>query len=119
MNQLALNTPLTKHTPGCTEVMTMAEQELAAFSGAVSELFGSEQAKLSAEDWLQELVAINSLPASNREWRLITIKASARLASRVNTSSVSSPSQTLTKKLEPTSIRRKICVYSLPAPQAS
>jgi len=119
MNQLALNTRPKKHTPGCTDLMTMAEQELAAFSSAVRELFGSEQAKLSAEDWLQELVAINGLPASNREWRLITIKASARLASRVNASSVSSPSQALTKKLEPTSIRRKICVYSLPAPQAS
>lgn len=119
MNQLALNTPLNKHTPGCTEIMTMAEQELAAFSGAVSELFGSEQAKLSAEDWLQELVAINSLPASNREWRLITIKASAKLASRAYASSVSSPSQTLTKELEPTSTRRKKCVFSLPALQVS
>lgn len=118
MNQLAPNTTLNKRTPGCTEIMTMAEQELAAFSSAVRELFGSEQAKISAEDWLQ-LAAINNLPTSPREWRLITIKASARLAGRVNASSLSSPSQTLTKKLEPTSIRGKICVFSLPAPQAS
>jgi hypothetical protein len=67
----------------CTGLISMAEQELAAFFSAVTELFGSEQAELSAEDWLQELTAIDALPASAREWRLITARASTRLANRL------------------------------------
>jgi hypothetical protein len=88
--------------------MAMAERELAAFFNAVTELFGSEQALLSAEDGLQEAMAIdmknlrnndrenndrqnndlqqNDLQASTRQWRLLTVKASARLARRVDAS---------------------------------
>ena len=55
--------------------MTMAERELSALFNAVTQLFGSEQAELSAEDWLQELIEIDGLPASVREWRLISAKA--------------------------------------------
>jgi hypothetical protein len=66
--------------------MTKAEQELGAFFSAVKALFGSAQAELSAEDWLHELPAMSRLPASTREWRLLTLKVSARLASRVNAS---------------------------------
>jgi len=69
--------------------MTMAERELSAFFNAVTQLFGSEQAELSAEDWLQELIEIDGLPTSAREWRLITAKVSTRLPSGVNTSSLS------------------------------
>ena len=69
--------------------MTMAERELSAFFNAVTQLFGSEQADLSAEDWLHELIETEGLPSSAREWRLITAKASTRLASRVNASSLS------------------------------
>jgi hypothetical protein len=65
---------------------TMAERELSAFFRAVTELFGSEQAKASAEDWLHELTDSNDLPASVRQWRTFTIAAAARLASRVNAS---------------------------------
>src|SRR5215472_8816145 len=67
----------------CAGLIPMAEQELAAFFNAVTELFGSEVAQLSAEDWLQELTAIDALPASAREWRLISARASTRLASRL------------------------------------
>ncbi len=73
----------------CAQHMTMAERELAAFFGAVTEFFGSEQAGLTAEEWLCELEAVDELPASTREWRLMTTKASARLANRVNASSLS------------------------------
>jgi hypothetical protein len=73
--------------------MTMAERELSAFFNAVTQLFGSEQAELSAEDWLQELIEIDGLPTSTREWRLITAKASTRLASRVSASSLSTEPQ--------------------------
>ena len=67
----------------------MAERELSAFFDAVTQSFGSEQAELSAEDWLRELIEIDALPASAREWRLITAKASTRLASRVSASFLS------------------------------
>jgi hypothetical protein len=71
----------------------MAEREFSAFFSAVTQLFGSEQAALSAEDWLDELIEIDGAPASTREWRLITAKVSARLASRVNPSPVSDEPQ--------------------------
>ena len=72
----------------------MAERELSAFFNAIRQLFGLEEAQLSAEDWLQELIEIDALPASTGEWRLLTAKASARLASRVSGSSFSSPLST-------------------------
>jgi hypothetical protein len=73
----------------CPDLMAMAERELSAFFTAITQLFGPEQAELSAEDWMQELIEIDDLPASTREWRLITAKASTRLASRVSASSLS------------------------------
>lgn len=78
---------------GCADLITMAERELSAFFNAVTELFGSEQAKISAEDWLQEVIEINGLPTSVREWRLITAKVSTRLASRLRPSSLSTELQ--------------------------
>ena len=70
------------------KLMTMAERELGAFISAVTELFGSEQVRLAAKDWLDELVLMETLPGlTSRGWRLITIAASARLANRVNASS--------------------------------
>jgi hypothetical protein len=77
MNQLSVNNPT------CADLMKMAEQELAAFFSAVKELFGPGEARLSAEDWLHEVASISRLPVSAREWRVITVKVSARLASRV------------------------------------
>ena len=73
--------------PTLAKLMTMAERELGAFISAVTELFGSEQARLAAEDWLDELVSMEALPGlTSRDWRFITITASARLANRVRTS---------------------------------
>jgi len=72
---------------GCAHLMTMAERELSAFFNAVTQLFGPEQADRSAEDWLHELIEIDGLPTSAREWRLITAKVSARLPGGVNGSS--------------------------------
>jgi hypothetical protein len=82
MNQLARNQPPQDHNASCAELLGMAEQELAAFFGAVTELFRSEEAELSAEDWLNEFLSTKTLPASTREWRRITFRASTRLASR-------------------------------------
>jgi hypothetical protein len=93
MNPVARYKPSTDSSPACTELMTMAERELSAFFNAVTELFGSEQARLSAEDWLQELIKIDGLPTSASEWRLITTKVSIRLRSRVNASFLSTEPQ--------------------------
>jgi hypothetical protein len=69
----------------------LAERELSAFIGAVTRLYGPVQARLSAEDWLDESELIDSPPRSEeRDWRAVTIAASARLASRVNVSAASS-----------------------------
>jgi len=68
----------------CADLMTMAERELSAFFNAVTQLFGSDQAELSAEDWLRELIETDGVPTSVREWRLITAKASTRLPSGVD-----------------------------------
>ena len=88
MNPLARYKPSKNPNHPCSDLTTMAERELSAFFNAITQLFGSEQAELSAEDWLQELTKIDGLPASAREWRLITAKASTRLANRVSASSL-------------------------------
>lgn len=89
MNPVAGYQPRNNSNLGCADFITTAERELSAFFNAVTRLFGPEQAELSAEDWLHELIEIDGLPASSREWRLITMKVSTRLASRVRASSLS------------------------------
>ena len=89
MNPLARDKSVKNSNPGCAGLITMAERELSAFFNAVTDLFGSEQAEISAEDWLRELIEIDGLPASTREWRLITARVSTRLANRVNASPLS------------------------------
>jgi hypothetical protein len=62
----------------------LAERELASFIGVVKELFGPEQAQLSADDWLDESELMDCAPRStSRDWRAVTVAASARLANRV------------------------------------
>ena len=62
----------------------LAERELASYIGAVKELFGPEQALLSVDDWLDESELMDSPPRSTgRDWRAVTVAASARLANRV------------------------------------
>lgn len=64
--------------------MHLAERELASFISAVTELFGPEQARLSADDWLDESESMDSPPRStSRDWRAVTVAASARLANRL------------------------------------
>ena len=63
----------------------LAERELAAFIGAVRELFGPEQAQASTEDWLEKSALMDCPPISTRkDWRSVTIAASARLATRID-----------------------------------
>lgn len=64
------------------------EQELSAFTSQVTELFGPEQARLSERAWLDKSDLIDSPPLStDRNWRAVTIAASARLAERVSAAS--------------------------------
>jgi hypothetical protein len=109
MNQLAFDRHSNNPDPGCADrLMPGAEQELTAFFRAVTESFGSEQAKVSADEWLQELMSIDDLPASTRDWRLVTIRASMRLAARLNRLSLPTESQTYIR-------RKRICVFLSPA----
>ena len=63
----------------------LAERELASFIAAVTESYGAAQARFAAEDWLEESDLMDSPPRSEvRDWRSVTVAASARLASRVN-----------------------------------
>ncbi len=76
----------------CTDLSALAERELSAFFRAVTELFGAEQARLSAEEWLREIAEIADLPGSSREFRAITTKVLVRLAKRLQASfSVTEP----------------------------
>jgi hypothetical protein len=93
MNAPALHKLSSNSTAECTDAMTMAERELSAFFNAVTRLFGSDQARRSAEEWLHELIEIDGLPASAREWRQISAKVSTRLASRVRTLSLAAEPQ--------------------------
>src|SRR5580704_14637856 len=93
MNPLARYQPSKNFNPPCPDLVTMAERELSAFFNVVSRAFGSEQAEISAEDWLQELIETDGLPSTTSEWRLISAKVSTRLASRVRALSLSTERQ--------------------------
>ena len=69
----------------CKQQTQMAEREFSAFISAVKELFGPDQAELSAVDWLDESELMDSQRGfTSRDWREVTIAASARLANRLN-----------------------------------
>ena len=68
------------------DLMAIAKRELGAFIMAVTELFGPEQARLAADDWIDELELINDLPGpTRRHWGSVTAAALAQLARRLNT----------------------------------
>jgi hypothetical protein len=63
----------------------LAERELSSFVAAITKLFGPDEARVAAEDWLDESDLMDSPPRSEaRDWRSVTIAASARLADRVD-----------------------------------
>lgn len=67
------------------EQTQLAERELSSFIRAVRELYGPEQAMLSTKDWLDESDSMDAPPFSaERDWRAVTIAASARLANRLS-----------------------------------
>jgi len=69
----------------CRDGTSMSEREFSTFTRAVTEMFGPEQGRLSAEDWLNELSSPERLPGSTScEWRRVTIASLARLAIRMS-----------------------------------
>jgi hypothetical protein len=74
---------------GCVELtaglLPTAERELAAFARAVEEQYGSEQAGLSMEDWIEELESMDWQSTQlTPDWRRVSIAAAARLADRIS-----------------------------------
>jgi hypothetical protein len=60
--------------------LVLSEKELSAFISAVEELFGAEQARQSALDWIEELELMDwPLGDAIPDWRRATLGASARL----------------------------------------
>jgi len=60
--------------------LIMAEKELSAFIRAVDKLFGAEQARQSALDWIEELGRMDWRSGeSTPDWRRASVGASARL----------------------------------------
>ena len=72
------------YTSAPYERRSLAERELTAFVTSVTNLLGPEQTKFLTDIWLDELASMERMPApTSVEWRLVTIAASARLASRL------------------------------------
>jgi hypothetical protein len=68
----------------CDPLAVTGKREFTDFIRVVTELFGPEQATLSAEDWLNEVASKHSLPAPRSiEWKLVTVAAFARLTIRL------------------------------------
>ena len=62
------------------DFLILAEKELSAFISAVHELFGPEQARRSALQWIEELELMDwPSGKSTPDWRRATVVASARL----------------------------------------
>jgi hypothetical protein len=60
--------------------LILAEKELSAFIRAVDKLFGAEQARQSALDWIEELEFMDwPLRDAIPDWRRATVAASVRL----------------------------------------
>jgi hypothetical protein len=83
-----MNWDQTFESAAYTDQIHRAEHELASHVMAVEKCFGAEQARLSANDWLDECELMDSPPrCSDRNWRVVTVAALARLANRVTVAS--------------------------------
>ncbi len=68
------------------EQETREDEELLAFTRAVADVFGSQEARLSERDWLTESDSMDTPPISiARNWRAVSIAASFHLAPEQNT----------------------------------
>lgn len=63
---------------------SIAERELSAFIRSVTNLLGTEPDRYLTNIWLDAVAAMDIMPEpTSLDWRLVTIAASARLASRL------------------------------------
>lgn len=63
---------------------SIAERELSAFIHSVTNLLGPEPTKYLTEIWMDEVAALDIMPEpTSLDWRLVTVAAAARLASRL------------------------------------
>ena len=70
------------------QLLTSAERELSAFVTAVNQLFGAEQGRKAANNWVEELERTDwPSGASVIDWRKVTIAAAARLVRVVTVNS--------------------------------
>jgi len=75
-------------SPAHSELVRKTERELGAFISAVTELYGAEQARLSAIDWLDQFESINDASESTtHDWRLVTVRAAVCLVNRLRAKS--------------------------------
>ena len=75
-------------SPAYSELVRRTERELGAFISAVTELYGAEQARLSAIDWLDQFECINDASGSTtHDWRLVTVRAAVCLVNRLRAKS--------------------------------
>lgn len=92
----------------------LAERELSAFIGAVTKFFGPEQARASTEYWLDEAELMDTPPRSTaRDWRAVTIAASARLANRIDAAQYRRNSLTKPSKTKVSPIPSSNCFSSI------
>ena len=78
-----LQYPLT--TDSCLDQITFwifsAENEVAAYRGAVLNLYGAEASDWATNDWLDALETMDWAPCnSGSSWRKLTISSASRLA---------------------------------------
>jgi hypothetical protein len=67
--------------------VVLAERELRAFSAAVSRLYGEDEARLAADDWLGHLfITLSSAHAPGTNFRQITVAAAVELGLRLSPS---------------------------------
>jgi len=72
-------------SPAYSELVRKTERELGAFISAVTELYGAEQARLSAIDWLDQFESINDASEyTTHDWRLVTVRAAVCLVNRLH-----------------------------------
>jgi len=84
MHPLQLSECTKKHAPIVAGPVTAAERELAVFVSSIRDCLGPEQTRFLTEIWLDELASMDFMPEpSSPNWRLVTLAASARLASRL------------------------------------
>ena len=63
--------------------LASAERELSAFVTEVHQLFGPEQARYAADNWMGELEQTDGISETQAiDWRAVTVVAAARLVGR-------------------------------------